>query len=167
MCRKDADERQVPHRVQRVPEGGAGEGVHVQQVHHDTAQGRAVPCHRAVRETGEDLVPEPTGEGTQTEAEARRGRPDDAEHDGHGRRRHGPHGRAHQVGDVRHAHARARALLIDAAFSLLHAVRCFPLIGRRPVAFLVPRVNPSTDAPRRHVDDIGRDPAPIIATTVA
>ena len=71
VCRQDAHEGQVPDRVQRVPEGGAGEGVPVQQVHHDPAQGGAGARHRAVGAPGEDLVPEPAGEGEEAEEEAR------------------------------------------------------------------------------------------------
>ena len=51
--RPDAHQGQVPHRLLRPPEAGAGEGVPLQPLHHHQAQGRARQQCRPLRATGE------------------------------------------------------------------------------------------------------------------
>ena len=51
--RPDAHQGQVPHRLLRPPEAGAGEGVPLQPLHHHQAQGRARQQCRSLRATGE------------------------------------------------------------------------------------------------------------------
>lgn len=50
--RKDTDQRQVPRGLHRPPAAGAGEGVPLQQVHHDQEEGGARHSTQSIWETG-------------------------------------------------------------------------------------------------------------------
>lgn len=70
--RQDENERQIPGRIHGLPEIRAGKGVPHQSIHHDPPENRTGTVPVPVRAPGEDLVPESSRQGAETDEEAGR-----------------------------------------------------------------------------------------------
>lgn len=73
--RQNPNERQVPSRLHRPPEGGTRKGVLLQQIHNHQAKGRISQQPRPVRTASQDLVPKPKGQGKEAGEETGRVHP--------------------------------------------------------------------------------------------